>query len=90
MGPKPMQVTGVRIVVDKLGTLGNVHVYDAASGQELTGIGAISIHIPIDGPTRASFSVLVDSIDIAAEVDITTIDIRTHEEIARGIRLDDK
>lgn len=90
MGRKAMSTLGVRIIVNDLGSMGNVHVYDSESGQELTGITDIAVHIPVGGPARATFTVLVDSIDVDADAEITHIDIRTFEEISRDFGLADK
>jgi hypothetical protein len=85
-----MQALGVRIVVTDFGTLGNVHIYDAETGRELTGVMDVYIHVPVGGPTTATMTVLVDSLEVSAEAEIASIDIRSHDEVSAelGIRAD--
>jgi hypothetical protein len=70
-----MNKLGVRIQVEDLGNLGSVRVFDATTGEELSGIGDISIFIPVGGPARANFTVLVDSLSVNAEAILTEITI---------------
>ena len=70
-----MKKMGVRIQVEDLGNMGSVRVFDATTGEELSGIGDISIWVPVGGPAKATFTVLVDSLSVNAEAILTEITI---------------
>jgi hypothetical protein len=57
---------GVRIVATNPAfPTGSVHVFDAVTGMEMSGVMNIDIHIPVEGVSTATIQIL-------AEVDLET------------------